>query len=115
MKKIFTGLFAVAVLGLGISQASAHSPAPHHPPHHHNGNSGFSFGIVIGDPAWNHHVRPVMRGCTVERASIKARNMGIRHQSIFKSPYTIKVVGVKRGHRAQVTFAREIGCPVVRY
>jgi hypothetical protein len=116
MKKIFTGLFAVAALGFGISQASAHDDM-----RRHHGHSGFSFGIILGDPYgrdpfWDGvPVRPVMRACSVERASQKARNMGIRHQTIFKSPYTIKVVGTSHGNRVQVTFARDPGCPVIRY
>jgi hypothetical protein len=112
MKKLITGLFAVAVLSLGISQASAH--------HIHRGHSGFSFGIVIGDsyghPFWDDYpVRPIIRGCTVERASLKARSFGIRHQSIFKSHNIIKVVGIKHGFRAQISFARQPGCPVITY
>lgn len=116
MKKIFTGLFAVAALGFGISQASAHDDMRRHHSH-----SGFSFGVVIGqpyhgDPYWEGMpVRHVVRACTVDRASQKARNMGIRHQTIFKSPYTIKVVGNKHGHRVQVTFGRDPGCPIIRY
>lgn len=120
MNKFLTGLFAVAVVGLGVSQASAHD-RPHHPRPHHGHHSGFSFGIVIGDPYrddryWDPYpVRPLIRGCSVDRASAKARNLGIRHQTIFKSPHTLKVVGTKHGHRVAVTFARQPGCPIVRY
>ncbi len=118
MKKSITGLLAVAALGLGISQASAHDSMPHHPPHHDR-HSGFSFGIIIGDPYWNDPfwdgpVRPVVRACTVERASQKARNLGIRHQRIYKSPSVIKVVGTSHGDRVQVKFARAPGCPIIR-
>ena len=114
MKKFLTGLFAVAVIGLGVSQATAGERE--HQPRHHGHNSGFSFGVVIGDPYWDRDpIRPVMRGCTVQRASAKARDMGIRHQTIFKSPHTLKVVGSKHGHRVAVTFARQRGCPIIRY
>ncbi|MGB8817821.1 MAG: hypothetical protein WCC66_07855 [Rhizobiaceae bacterium] len=118
MNKYFTSLAAAAVLGLGITQASADD----HRPRHHDRHSGWSVGITIGDPFYDpyfdpyemRHVRPVARGCTVERASDKARHYGIRHQRIYKSDWTIKVKGIKHGHRAQITFAREPGCPVIR-
>lgn len=119
MKKSFAGLLAAAVFALGVSQASAMEPKPHHKPHHHHGHSGFSFGIVIGDPYWNDPfwdvpVRPVVRGCSVERASQKAHRLGIRHQRIYKSPSVIKVVGTSHGDRVQVKFARAPGCPIIR-
>lgn len=112
MKKLFAGLAAAAVLGLGISQASAdHRHHPRHGSHH----GGWSFGITIGDPYWDYHpVRPVMRGCTVERASMKARHMGIRNQRITRTDWSIKVRGTRHGHPARVVFAREPGCPVIR-
>lgn len=114
MNKFFAGLAAAAVLGLGITQASAGD----HRPRHHDRHSGWSVGITIGDPYFDpyevRHVRPVHRGCTVERASEKARHYGIRHQRIYKSDWTIRVAGIKHGHRAQITFARERGCPVIR-
>lgn len=114
MKKLFAGLAAAAVLGLGISQASA----DHRP---HGGDSGWSFGIVIGDPGYGYpEYRPVhrphhaMRGCSVERASVKARHMGIRNQRITRNEWSIKVRGTRHGHPARVVFAREPGCPVIR-
>jgi hypothetical protein len=125
MKKYLTGLFAVAAIGIGIAQASAHDMGPYAGPRH-GPQSGFSFGIVIGDPHLRHPyrgdpfwddypVRPVIRACSVNRASAIARDLGIRHQTIFKSDRTLKVVGTKRGHRVAVTFARVPGCPIVRY
>lgn len=111
MKKLFTGLAAALVLGLGVSQASADHR--HHGYHDRHGD--WSFGITIGDPYWDPHpVRPIMRGCSVERASMKARHMGIRHQRITKTDWTIKVRGIRHGHPARVVFAREPGCPVIR-
>lgn len=113
MKKLFTGLAAAFVLGLGISQASADHYAPRN-----LGGSGWSVGITIGDPYWDRqevrHIRPAIRGCTVERASQKARNMGIRNQRITKTDWTIKVRGTRHGYPARVVFARERGCPVIR-
>jgi hypothetical protein len=125
MKKYLTGLFAVAAIGIGIAQASAQDMRPERGPYR-DADSGFSFGIVIGDPRLRHHyrddpywndypVRPVIRACSVNRASAIARGLGIRHQTIFKSARTLKVVGTKRGHRVAVTFARAPGCPIVRY
>ena len=55
-----------------------------------------------------------MRGCTVERASMKARHMGIRNQRISRDHWSIKVRGTRHGHPARVIFAREPGCPVIR-
>jgi hypothetical protein len=112
MKKLFTGLAAALVLGLGITQASAHD---HHRRHHHDRHGGFSIGITIGDPYRDFHpVRPILRGCTIERASQKARHMGIRNQRIVKTDWTIKVRGTRHGYPARVVFARERGCPVIR-
>jgi hypothetical protein len=112
MKKLFTGLAAALVLGLGITQASAHD---HRHRHHHDRHGGFSFGVVIGDPFWDPYpVRPIMRGCTIERASQKARNMGIRNQRITQTDWSIKVRGTRHGHPTRVVFARERGCPVIR-
>jgi hypothetical protein len=111
MKKLFTGLAAALVLGLGITQASADHR--HHPRPGHHG--GWSFGVVIGDPYWDHRpVRPIMHGCSVERASMKARHMGIRNQRISRDEWSIKVRGTRHGHPARVIFAREPGCPVIR-
>ena len=55
-----------------------------------------------------------MRGCTVERASLKARHMGIRNQRISRNEWSIKVRGTRHGYPARVVFAREPGCPVIR-
>lgn len=108
MKKLFTGLAAAIVLGLGVSNASAEH-------RHHDRHGGWSFGVTIGDPYWDPHpVRPIMRGCSVERASMKARHMGIRHQRITKTDWTIKVRGIRHGHPTRVVFGREPGCPVIR-
>lgn len=119
MKKLLIGFAAAATLALGMSQASAGGGGGggHHHPHI---NPGFSFGITIGDgfyddPFWDEPVRPIRRVCTVERASQKARAMGIRHQTIIKYPDVIKVKGRADGHRVQVLFARAPGCPVVSY
>jgi hypothetical protein len=112
MKKLFAGLVAAAVLGLGITQASAHG---HRDRHHHDRHGGWSFGITIGDPYWDPYpVRPIARGCTVERASMKARHMGIRNQRITRNDWSIKVRGTRHGYPARVVFAREPGCPVIR-
>ena len=112
MKKLFAGLAAAAILGLGIAHASAHD---HHRPHHHDRHGGFSFGIIIGDPYPDYYpVHPVIRGCSVERASMKASRMGIRHQRITRDAWSIKVRGTRYGHPARVVFAREPGCPVIR-
>jgi hypothetical protein len=111
MKKLFAGLAAAAVLGLGISQASA----DHRHHRHHGHHGGWSLGITIGDPYWDDYpVRPIIRGCTVERASMKARHMGIRNQRIIRDEWSIKVRGTRHGHPARVIFAREPGCPVIR-
>ena len=111
MKKLFAGLAAAAVLGLGITQASADD----HRPRHHGHHGGWSWGITIGDPYWDPYPgRPIMRGCSVERASMKARHMGIRNQRISRDEWSIKVRGTRHGHPARVIFAREPGCPVIR-
>lgn len=113
---------AAAFLALGVSQASAHQhkPVPQpHQHHHHHGQTGFFLGFQFGDPYWNDPyfhapVRPVVRGCSIERASEKAFRMGINHQRITKAPGFIKIVGKNHGDKVQVKFARAPGCPIIR-
>ena len=77
----------------------------------------FQFGNVQ-PRRHNYHPRPIIRKvkfCSNGMAVNKARALGIRHIRAYAYQDYIIVKGKKRGHRVEVTFSRQWGCPVIQY
>jgi hypothetical protein len=65
-----------------------------------------------------YHPRPIIRKvrfCSNSNAVHKAQELGIRRIRAFAFQDYIVVKGRKRGHRVEVTFSRQPGCPVIQY
>ncbi|ODT13203.1 MAG: hypothetical protein ABS35_38405 [Kaistia sp. SCN 65-12] len=97
-----------AFLGLGslaILPASAQADSLYIGISSHGTTVGYN-----GGNSWGRYA------CTPARAVSKARRMGVRHarvRSVGRS--TIRVSGVRYGHRATVTFSKARNCPIVRW
>lgn len=61
-----------------------------------------------------HHHRPIVRGCSVEGAKMKAHRMGIRNARVTYRGRTVTVRGFRHGRPTSVTFADTRGCPISR-
>jgi hypothetical protein len=76
----------------------------------------FQFGNV--HPRRHDHYRPIIRKvrfCSNSMAVGKARSMGIRSIRAYAYQDYVLVKGKKRGHRVEVTFSRQWGCPRIQY
>lgn len=69
------------------------------------------YGMTVGyHGGWTRHA------CTPGQAVAKARSMGVRHARVRGvSRHTIRVSGIRHGHRANITFSKARYCPVVRW
>jgi hypothetical protein len=71
------------------------------------------FGVYVGNFPDHDDFRWRKR-CTVDRALIKARRIGVRRARIdYVTRREIGVVGRSRGERVRITFARAPHCPVI--
>lgn len=69
-----------------------------------------SHGVTVGYGGWGY------RACTPARAVSKARHMGVRLARVRGvTRHTIRVSGVRHGHRTTVTFGKARSCPVVHW
>jgi ABC-type sugar transport system substrate-binding protein len=94
-----------AFLGLG---ALAAGPATAQASGLHIGISTHNLSVGYGH-GWN-------RACTPGRAVAKAQRLGVRHARVRNvGPRTIRVAGVRYGHRVNVTFSKARNCPVLRW
>jgi hypothetical protein len=76
----------------------------------------FQFGNV--HPRRHDHYRPIIRKvrfCSNSNAVHKAKRLGMHHIRAYAFQDYIVVKGKKRGHRVEVTFSRQPGCPVIQY
>ena len=54
--------------------------------------------------------------CTPQKAVSKAKRMGVRHARVRSiSQHTIRIAGVRHGHRVNVAFSKARHCPVIRW
>jgi hypothetical protein len=85
-------------------------------PRHHGWNvhPGIGFGLYFGNVHPRHVIRPA-RFCTNGMAINKAASMGIHKIRAYSYRSHVLIKGIKRGQRIQVSFAREYGCPTIRY
>lgn len=85
--------------------------------HHRHHDGRFEFGLYFGDAYPRHpgYVIRKARYCTNDMAIGKARAFGIRSIRAYAYPDYILIKGKKRGHRVEVTFSRQWGCPAIQY
>lgn len=62
----------------------------------------------------HHNHRPVVRGCSVEGAKMKAHRMGIRNARVIYRGRTVTVRGFRHGRPVGAVFADRRGCPIIR-
>lgn len=82
------------------------------------GDTGASFGVVIGPDGHRHHRRDWRdeRACSPRRAVDKAYRMGFNRVEVERvGRNRITVSGRRWGERRNVVFSRAPNCPVIRY
>ena len=92
----------------------------HHPRHGSYVQPGihfeFRFGNVHPRRHYDDYPRQVIRKarfCSNSMAVNKAQAMGVRHIRAYAYRDHILIKGKKRGHRVNIAFSRQWGCPVI--